>query len=53
MGPGRPVAVGDRFNQVVKVLDVELDTDKEVTEIVTDERIRVAENGKSHSEEWL
>lgn len=40
-GPGRPLAVGDRFNQVVKVLHVELDAECEVTEIVTDERIRV------------
>lgn len=40
-GPGRPLAVGDGFNQVVKVLHVELGAECGVTEIVTDERIRV------------
>jgi carbon monoxide dehydrogenase subunit G len=40
-GPGRPLAVGDHFDQVVKVLHVELDTTWEVTEVVADETIRV------------
>jgi hypothetical protein len=40
-GPGRAVQVGDRFNQVVKVLHLELDTEWEVTEVIADELIRV------------
>jgi carbon monoxide dehydrogenase subunit G len=40
-GPGRMLAVGDHFNQVVKVLHVELDTEWEVTEFVAGETIRV------------
>ncbi|MDQ1445384.1 MAG: Polyketide cyclase / dehydrase and lipid transport [Acidimicrobiaceae bacterium] len=32
-GPGRPVEVGDRFEQVVKVLGKELDTEWEVVEV--------------------
>ncbi|HQZ33420.1 MAG TPA: SRPBCC family protein [Ilumatobacteraceae bacterium] len=47
-GPGRPLAVGDRFEQVVKVLHVELDTEWEVTEIVADERIRVEGRSKAN-----
>lgn len=47
-GPGRPLAVGDRFDQVVKVLHIELDTEWEVTEIVTDERIRVEGRSKAN-----
>ncbi len=39
--PGRTLQVGDRFNQVVKVLHVDVDTEWEVTEVVTDEIIRV------------
>ena len=40
-GPGRTLAVGDHFNQIVKVLHVELDTEWEVTEFVEGETIRV------------
>jgi hypothetical protein len=47
-GPGRPLAVGDHFNQVVKVLHVELDTEWEVTELVDDERIRVEGRSKAN-----
>ncbi|MGB8857687.1 MAG: hypothetical protein WCC60_00450 [Ilumatobacteraceae bacterium] len=47
-GPGRPLAVGDRFDQVVKVLHIKLDTEWEVTEIVTDERIRVEGRSKAN-----
>jgi uncharacterized membrane protein len=32
-GPGRPVQVGDRFEQVVKVLGTELETEWEVVEL--------------------
>ena len=47
-GPGRPLAVGDHFNQVVKVLHVELDTEWEVTEVVVDETIRVEGRSKAN-----
>lgn len=47
-GPGRPLAVGDRFEQVVKVLHLELDTEWEVTELVTDSRIRVEGRSKAN-----
>lgn len=40
-GPGRALAVGDHFDQVVKVLHIELDTEWEVTEVVEGETIRV------------
>ena len=39
--PGRMLAVGDRFNQIVKVLLIDVDTEWEVTELVAGERIRV------------
>jgi uncharacterized membrane protein len=47
-GPGRALAVGDRFNQVVKVLHIELDTEWEVTEMVPDQRIRVSGRSKAN-----
>lgn len=47
-GPGRPLAVGDHFEQVVKVLHLELDTEWEVTELVADETIRVEGRSKSN-----
>lgn len=47
-GPGRPLAVGDHFDQIVKVLHVELDTEWEVTELVADEKIRVEGRSKSN-----
>jgi carbon monoxide dehydrogenase subunit G len=47
-GPGRPLAIGDHFKQVVKVLHVELDTEWEVTELVEDERIRVEGRSKAN-----
>jgi uncharacterized protein YndB with AHSA1/START domain len=40
-GPGRPIAVGDHFEQVVRVLHVDLETEWEVTEVVADQLIRV------------
>lgn len=46
--PGRMLAVGDHFNQVVKVLHVELDTEWEVTEVVADETIRVEGRSKAN-----
>lgn len=45
--PGRPLQVGDRFEQVVKVVGVEVDTDWEVTELVPGSRLRV--EGRSTS----
>ncbi len=47
-GPGRPVAVGDHFEQVVKVLHVELDTEWEVTEVVPGASIRVEGRSKAN-----
>lgn len=47
-GPGRPVQVGDRFEQAVKVLGVEFDTEWEVTEVVANTTIRV-EGASQHS----
>ncbi|MGZ4767714.1 MAG: SRPBCC family protein [Ilumatobacteraceae bacterium] len=47
-GPGRMLTVGDHFNQVVKVLHVELDTEWEVTEIVAGETIRVEGRSKAN-----
>lgn len=49
--PGRPLATGDHFDQVVKVLGVEFDTEWEVTEIEADSLIRIegrsASNGRA------
>lgn len=39
--PARPLQVGDRFEQVIRLLGVELSTDWEVTELRTDELLRV------------
>lgn len=47
-GPGRMLAVGDHFDQVVKVLHIELDTEWEVTEVVVDETIRVEGRSKAN-----
>jgi hypothetical protein len=47
-GPGRPLAVGDRFEQVVKVLHVDLETEWEVTKIVDGESIRVDGRSKAN-----
>jgi uncharacterized protein YndB with AHSA1/START domain len=47
-GPGRALAVGDRFEQIVKVLHLELDTEWEVTEVVPDRTIRVEGRSKAN-----
>jgi len=47
-GPGRQLAVGDHFDQIVKVLHVELDTEWEVTELVVDDIIRVEGRSKAN-----
>ena len=47
-GPGRLLAVGDRFDQVVKVLHIELETEWEVTEVVVNETIRVEGRSKAN-----
>lgn len=39
-GPKHPVQVGDTFEQVVKVLGIEIDTKWEVVEVVADRLIR-------------
>ena len=39
--PGRTLAVGDHFDQVVKVLHIELETEWEVTQLVVNEKICV------------
>lgn len=39
-GPGRPLEVGDRFEQVVKVLGVDLETDWEVAELTPPSLLR-------------
>ena len=50
-GPGRAVQTGDTFEQAVKVLGVEFDTEWTVTEVVPGRTIRVAgtsqHNGKA------
>ncbi len=46
-GPGRLIATGDRFEQAVKVLGIEFDTDWEVTSVVADTLIEL--KGKSLS----
>ena len=47
-GPGRPLAVGDHFDQVVKLLHLEINTEWEVTELVAGERIRVEGRSKAN-----
>jgi uncharacterized membrane protein len=47
-GPGRMLAVGDHFDQVVKVLHIELETQWEVTEVVVGETIRVEGRSKAN-----
>jgi len=47
-GPGRPIQAGDRFEQVIKVIGIEFDTDWEVTEVVADRLIRVEGRSKSN-----
>ena len=47
-GPGRTLAVGDHFEQVIKVLHIELETEWEVTELVPAETIRVEGRSKAN-----
>ena len=47
-GPGRAVQVGDKFEQAVKVLGVEFDTEWKVTEVVPARTIRV-EGSSQHN----
>jgi len=46
--PGRPVEIGDRFDQVVRVAGIEIDTEWAVTEVVTGSRLRVEGRSKSN-----
>jgi carbon monoxide dehydrogenase subunit G len=46
--PGRALAVGDHFEQVIKILHIELDTEWEVTQLITDELIRVEGRSKAN-----
>lgn len=43
--PGRPLQVGDRFSQRLKVVGVPLESDWEVVELVPDQRLRVEGTG--------
>lgn len=52
-GPGRPVQVGDTFEQVIKVLGVHLDTEWEVTEVQPDSLLRVEGRSKSNGQASL
>lgn len=52
-GPGRPLQVGDTFDQVVKVLGIELDTEWEVTEVEMDRKIRIEGRSKSNGKASL
>lgn len=47
-GPGRPLEVGDTFEQTVKVFGVNLDTEWEVTEVQPNTLIRVEGRSKSN-----
>lgn len=47
-GPGRMLAVGDHFDQVVTVLGIELETEWEVTEVVEGETVRVEGRSKAN-----
>ena len=47
-GPGRPLQVGDRFDQVVKLVGIELDTEWEVTEMVANSHIKIEGRSKSN-----
>lgn len=47
-GPGRPVRPGDQFEQAVKVLGIEFDTEWEVTEVEPDTLIRIEGRSKSN-----
>ncbi len=40
-GPGRALATGDRFEQVVKVLGIEFETDWQATSVVVDSLIEL------------
>ena len=52
-GPGRPVEVGDTFDQVVKILGIELDTEWEVTGVVPGRSITVSGISKSNGKASL
>ena len=47
-GPGRPLQVGGHFDQIVKVVGIEVDTEWEVTEMVADSRIKIEGRSKSN-----
>ena len=47
-GPGRDIKAGDRFDQIVKVAGLEIDTEWEVTAMVPDSLIRVEGRSKSN-----
>lgn len=46
-GPGRPLQVGDHFDQIVKIIGIEVDTEWEVTDVVTDSCIKIEGTSKS------
>lgn len=47
-GPGRPIETGDRFDQIVSVAGVEIDSEWEVTEMAADSLLRVEGRSKSN-----
>lgn len=51
--PGRPLQVGDHFDQIIKILGIEIDTEWEVTEIEADTRIRIEGRTKSNGKASL
>ncbi len=46
--PGCPVQAGDRFDPVIRVVGVEVDTEWEVVEVETDKLIRIEGRSKSN-----
>lgn len=52
-GPGRPLRVGDRFDQVIKLLGVEIDSEWEVIEMVQDSAIRLEGRSKANGRATL
>lgn len=46
--PGRPLQTGDHFDQIVQVAGIDIDSEWEVTEVVTDRLITVEGRSKSN-----
>ena len=52
-GPGRPLRVGDRFDQIVKILGVEVDTEWEVTGVTENTSIELHGRSKANGRATL